>query len=237
MSNNYFQFKQFKVEQDNCAMKVSTDACIQGAWTPVLPEVKNILDIGAGTGLLSLMLAQRNKTAIIDAIEMDPLAASQAKQNFKHSAWSGRLHIIEADARNYLFGKKYDLIICNPPFFINSLLGNQQERNQARHNLSLSFEDLFKVIKSNLSHYGYASILLPVAEHEIWKKLLAKNSWKIFHELNVVPRIHQKANRVISLCSSDFFKQEMIENLIIRNANDCYTSQFIHLLQPFYLKL
>lgn len=133
MSNSYFQFKQFRVEQDRCAMKVTTDACIQGAWTPVLPSVKNVLDVGTGTGILALMLAQKNSEITVDAIEVDKDAAGQARANVAGSPWRERINILEGDVRNYPFDKRYDLIITNPPFFSNSLLGDDVNKNLARH--------------------------------------------------------------------------------------------------------
>lgn len=237
MSNSYFQFKQFTIHQDQCAMKVSTDACIQGAWTPVTSSVKTVLDIGTGTGLLSLMLAQRSEKAVIDAIELEPSAATQAKENFSASPWSNRINVLVGDVCDMSFRKKYDLVICNPPFFNNSLLGDKEERNKARHTLSLSFDDLFHVISNNLGEDGYASILLPVAEHMLWKQIVEKNNWTIFHRLNIIPRVGLPANRVVSLCSAKATRSELFEDLIIRDSTNSYTPEFINLMQPFYLKL
>lgn len=237
MSNSYFQFKQFKIEQDQCAMKVSTDACIQGAWTPILSHLRSVLDIGTGTGLLSLMLAQRNNALKIDAIEIDAKAAQQASQNIAKTKWANSIHVVNDDVKTYPFQQQYDLIICNPPFFINSLLGYQDERNKARHHLSLSFEDLFKAIQNNMAPQGYAAILLPFTEHQIWKQLVEKNHWNIFHELSIIPRTNSKPNRVVSLCSADISKEFIKEELVIRNEDNHYTSEFTNLLQPFYLNL
>src|SRR4051812_8170670 len=117
MSNSYFQFKRFRIDQGSCAMKVTTDACIQGAWCPISPDVKAVLDIGAGTGLLSLMLAQRNDDICIDAIEYDKDAAIQAAGNVLASGWRDRISILYADVRDHRFARRYDLIISNPPFF------------------------------------------------------------------------------------------------------------------------
>ena len=237
MSNNYFQFKQFRIEQGACGMKVSTDACVQGAWVPVPPGTKNILDIGTGTGLLSLMLAQRFPDVQIDAVEIDSYAAQQAKENFKASDWTDRLALYQGDIRFTVFTKKYDFIICNPPFFINSLLGNKEERNQARHTLSLTFRELFLSLERLLSPGGQACILLPVAEYEVWCELVRLHNWNVFHLLNVYPRIHQKPNRVISLISAGPNRCQQTESLIIRNTDNSYTEEFTSLMQPFYLKL
>jgi tRNA1Val (adenine37-N6)-methyltransferase len=236
MGNNYFQFRQFKIEQDRCAMKVSTDACMQGAWTPAPSSIKTALDIGTGTGLLSLMLAQRNAVMKIDAVEIDPSAAEQAAENIAVSPWRDRIALIKADVRKYAFEKKYDLIICNPPFFINSLLSDKAERNLARHNLSLSFEDLLDVIKTNLNEEGYASILLPSAEHKIWKSLVAAKNWQINRELHIIPRAGQAANRVVSLCTHGQTTEITEEVLVIRDHTNHYTQEFRQLLSPFYLK-
>jgi tRNA1Val (adenine37-N6)-methyltransferase len=138
LGNSYFQFKQFTVHQGDCAMKVTTDACIQGAWTPVQKDEVRILDIGAGTGLLSLMLAQKAPNAIVDAVELNEQAATQAGQNFAGSPWADRLNVICSDIQGYRATHKYDLIISNPPFFNNSLKGPEASRNNARHTTALT---------------------------------------------------------------------------------------------------
>lgn len=236
MSNSYFQFKQFRIEQSRCAMKVSTDACIQGAWTPVENDIKNVLDIGAGTGLLSLMLAQRSIDCFIDAIELDENAARQANENFQHSPWTERLHCIHGDAKTVVFDKKYDLIISNPPFFKNSLLGDDVKRNQARHSLSFSLEDLMSVIDANLSEHGYCSVLLPVVEQQHWRNLLFENDYTIFLELNIHPSKGKAANRIVTVSSKSASSTHQ-EDLFIRNEGNNYSSSFEKLMQPFYLNL
>ncbi|WP_276134935.1 tRNA1(Val) (adenine(37)-N6)-methyltransferase [Polluticoccus soli] len=235
MSNNYFQFKQFLVKQDKSAMRVSTDACIQGAWTPIEPVVKHVLDIGTGTGLLSLMLAQRNDSIIIDAIELDEHAADEAKENVAASPFHDRINITQADIREVTLDKQYDLIICNPPFFRDSLLGPTTNRNTARHALSFSYADMFGVLEKFLANGGYASILLPPVEHEQWEKLLQTNGWNVFHRLHVRPRSSNDVNRVVGLCSPNKIGNT-IEEVVIYEDKD-YTQQFSALLRPYYLKL
>jgi tRNA1Val (adenine37-N6)-methyltransferase len=236
MSNSYFHFKQFTVHQDKCAMKVSTDACIQGAWTPIDDNVKAVLDIGTGTGLLSLMLAQRNSEMQIDAMELDNDAAAQAQKNISNTLWRDRINVIHADVLEYPFSKQYDMVICNPPFFQNSLLGPDDKRNNVRHTLSLTFDSLFDVIKKVLKPTGYASILLPVAEHAIWTDLANQQGWNISMELKIIPRHDLEANRVVSICLPQDL-QKIEESIQIYQAIGEYTPAFRELMQPFYQKL
>ena len=234
--NSYFQFKQFRIEQGNCAMKISTDACIQGAWTPIADNVKNTLDIGTGTGLLSLMLAQRNTDIHIDAIELDIAAAKQAGENFHLSPWSERLIVIHTDAKVYDPGKQYDMIVCNPPFFQNSLLGPDELRNNARHTHAFEYADLIAVMERLLNQQGYASVILPATEHNIWEALLIKAGWNINAELQIQPLPHKAVNRIVSICSREK-KPKKTDRLCIYAEQGRYTSEFTELLQPYYLQL
>lgn len=218
-------------------MKVSTDACIQGAWTPIADTVKHVLDIGAGTGLLSLMLAQRSSKVVVDAIELDKGAAEQAIHNFASSPWTERLHLFQSDVRGFDIAKQYDMVICNPPFFQNSLLGPDADRNNVRHALSLSYQDLFDVLKRAVKPARYASVMLPTTEHSIWEELLANNSWTVFKKLLVRPKDSFVPNRVISLCTADNKIKQPDETLCIYNDDSSYTEEFSKLLSTFYLKL
>jgi tRNA1Val (adenine37-N6)-methyltransferase len=237
MSNQYFQFKQFTVHQERCAMKVSTDACIQGAWTPIAENVTTVLDIGAGTGLLSLMLAQRNADINIDAVELDEQAALQAKENVAASPWADRIQVIQSDIKAYTFTDPYDMVICNPPFFNNSLLGDNAERNNARHTISLSYNDLLHVLGNVLTADGCASILLPYTEHEAWGELLKQNRWRIHRRLFIKPKADALPNRVVSLCSRAMPEEVIDEQLVIYAGQGQYTLKAADLLSPFYLKL
>lgn len=237
MSNHFFQFKQFTVYQDKCAMKVSTDACIQGAWTPMPEGARHVLDIGTGTGLLSLMLLQRSGTIQVDAIEIDERAAEQATDNAQQSKWRDNINVICADVKTYEFQNRYDLIICNPPFFNNSLTGPNEQRNTARHTTSLSYGDLLGVISKYLNEGGLASILLPVPEFEHFKLLTGKYGLYLRQQLWIIPRVGKPANRVVAVLSKG---KETIEDdeVNIRQAdNEEYTEAFIELLRPYYLHL
>lgn len=237
MSNSWFQFREFTVHQDRCAMKVSTDACIQGAWTPVYDNVKQVLDIGAGTGLLSLMVAQRSLGVTIDAVELDADAALQAAENAAASPWSNRINVLHKDILDMQPAHKYDLVICNPPFFNDSLLGDDAGRNKVRHTLSLTHRHLFGVIDNVLAHSGYASVLLPVAEHANWQKLVAASGWIIFNKLDIIPKRGSAPNRVVSLCCREgAYAPIPGASMVIRDGND-YTEDFKQLNRPYYLNL
>lgn len=237
MSNSYFQFRQFRIEQGDCAMKVSTDACIQGAWTPIEDTVKMVLDIGTGTGLLSLMLAQCYPDITLDAIELDDRAAQQAVANAANSPWANRINVIHGDASTYPFTVQYDFIICNPPFFNNSLLGDNGQRNQARHTLSLTYQQLFSVLEQHLSPTGLASIMLPLTEHEQWQALLQQNGWYIHKKLLIEPTEGKQPNRVVSLSGRHQPTVFQEETLAIRDKENNYTPEFTDLLKDFYLNL
>ncbi|MEI8278981.1 MAG: methyltransferase [Bacteroidota bacterium] len=237
MSNEYFQFKQFRLQQDRCAMKVSTDACIQGAWTPICDNANRVLDIGTGTGLLSLMTAQRHPFATIDAIELDEQAALQASDNIAHSPYADRINVSNIDIRIFSSYDKYDLIICNPPFFQNSLLGDTQERNIARHTLTLQYIDIIHAFERLLHPNAYASVLLPYNAQKQWEQLLVNEAWNVFHRLVVKHRAGNTPTRVISLCSKGPQGDCIEEDLTIKGVSEEYTTDFAQLLCPFYLHL
>jgi tRNA1Val (adenine37-N6)-methyltransferase len=236
MSNSYFRFKQFNVEQGRCAMKVSTDACIQGAWTPVGSAVAHILDIGTGTGLLSLMLAQRNGVASIDALELSPEAAGQAKENAKASPFANRIDVVQTDATQWKSSHLYELIICNPPFFQNALKGPDAGRNDARHSDSLDMQTLIRLSLQWLTANGAASFLWPKAEHDVFADLAQKAGIYLSEQLDIRHRVGSAVTRVVGIYS----KQQsavVFEDLTIKNEADQYTDQFRRLLSPFYLHL
>lgn len=223
--------------QEKCAMKVTTDACIQGSWTPIKADVNRVLDIGTGTGLLSLMLAQRSGRIIIDAIELDNYAAGEARENVSRSPWADRITVFGGDVRSYLLPHKYDLIISNPPFFNDSLLGPHANENIAHHTLSLSYSELLRVMLMHLEEGGYFSIMLPAAEYDQWLKMA--NARQVFetNRLSVKHKRHAVAKRVVGL----FCKKEISivknDELIIMDDGNRYSQDFTDLLSPFYLNL
>lgn len=222
-------------------MKVSTDACIQGAWAARMLQhlqVKNILDIGTGTGLLSLMLAQAIPEAKITALEINEEACLQAKANFEQSSWVNNLAVNPMSVQQYSREENtinYDCIICNPPFFHNQLPSSDKARNQARHSPTLSKAELAEAASSLLAKEGGFCIMYPEREWNEWDKQACL--YGLFPELwlYVKPFVNSAPNRVIgwySLCESDHFRQE---ELIIYDAPQCYTDNFKSLMRPYYL--
>ena len=141
--NKRFQFKQFSLAQDQCAMKIGTDGILLGAWTDIPTHIHNVLDVGAGTGLLSCMIAQRHNSAHIDAIEIDAGGYQQCRDNIKESPYSERIHVIKDDFRAHDFLHRYDLIVSNPPFY-NGGVYDDSSRKRARSNDSLPLDSFLK---------------------------------------------------------------------------------------------
>src|SRR5258706_15748275 len=168
MSNSYFQFKQFAIHQDRCAMKVTTDACLFGAWAASkarereLTVQKRILDIGAGTGLLSLMIAQQCDVQV-DAIEIDKAAAEQASENVNSSPWKEKIRVMQGDIKSIAKGPMscYDIVVCNPPFYENELTSPSHEKNIAHHSKELSLPEVLQAIHDSLVREGQFFLLLP----------------------------------------------------------------------------
>ena len=218
-------------------MKVSTDACIQGAWTPLAPAAKKVLDIGCGTGLLSLMIAQRQPDLMIDALEIDTSAVQQAAENVAASPWNNRIQVLHKDARTHFDPEPYDMIICNPPFFSGDLQAMNESRNRARHDVSLSQADLFNIISANLTAQGTACMMLPVAAHALWEALLTRQGWYIHQALAVRPSERKSVNRIISVAASFPCPVRHDEELMIYDSAGVYTEPFRELLKPYYLYL
>lgn len=218
-------------------MKVSTDACIQGAWTPIPERAQRACDIGCGTALLSLMLAQRKSDLQIDAIELEAGAAAQAARNILDSPYADRIAVVNADVRQFVPTARYDLIICNPPFFENSLQSNNQARMQARHTDTLSYRDLAMFIAGNLAVEGFASVLLPATQEQSWLNAASEASLILRRRLNIQALPHKPCNRVIFVMSRREITEPQTESLLIYREPGSYTESFKTLLSPFYLHL
>ena len=236
--NSFFEFKQFRINQENCAMKVGTDGVLLGAWTPIPLSTTRILDIGTGSGLLALMLAQRTH-AHIDAVEIDTLAAQQAKENFISSPWSNRLQIYETDFQSFAKNElhKYDVIVSNPPYFHNSLHTPNRQRTIARHSDSLTLDELVDGVEKLLQPWGYFCVILPTHESEIVaKKALLANLY-CTQKTFVYPTPTSPAKRIMQL----FSKKEttpLTQHLVIeQEQRHQYTKEYNELTKKYFLNI
>ena len=231
--NNWFEFKQFMIEQHKAAMKVGTDGVLLGAWTPV-EEACRILDVGTGTGLIALMLAQRSD-AIIDAVEIDELASEEAKYNFEQSDWSSRLQVYHSDF--HLFAdvphEPYDLIVSNPPFFINSLKTKNEALSIARHNDMLSFNQLVSGARKLLSSSGRLCVIIPFGSCTEFRECARLAGFYLRNQTNVIPKLGRAPKRVLL----EFTLQQgypVNNELTILDENGLYTDYYKTLTSPFY---
>ena len=232
MPNTHFAFKQFTIHQDKTAMKVTTDACILGAYTPVKGVIK-ILDIGTGTGLLSLMLAQKSESKI-DAVEIDENAYNQAVKNINESIFNDKIRVYNKSIQDFITSNVYDLIISNPPFFQNYLKSETTSRNNSLHTDTLSFEDLLDSVLRLLSHNGVFIVLLPAYQSSIFEQLAITKELYPQKKLTIRHREGSKILRIIT--TFGIIKKEIInEELIIKNPNESYSPDFQALLEEYYL--
>lgn len=231
-----FRFKKFTVYHDKCAMKVGTDGVLLGAWCTVAGK-KNSLDIGTGSGLIALMLAQRSE-AQIDAIDIDLPACEQATENSQASDFRHRIRVFHTSLGAYTASadKKYDLIVSNPPFFISSLLSPSQQRNLARHNSGLSLESLLGDSLRLLAPEGSIALILPYEQEGILNKEASRYGLSFVRKTYVIPvrgagrkRILAELSPVLSAC--------LYDELTIEEARHQYTSDYIALTKAFYLKM
>ena len=235
--NSFFKFKQFTINQDKCAMKVCTDSCIFGAWfAQKKSDGSLILDMGSGTGLLMLMLAQKKKS-LIHGIEMDSSAFNQSKENINETKWKDTLTTFCGDLRSYPFSSRYDFIICNPPFFENDLSSPSNEKNIAKHSHELTLEELIISINKNLKPTGNFGILLPYHRTEYFEKLAMQNNFYVKEKLLIKQTPAHHFFRSILHFSRSEEKNISIAEFIINDNNKKYSGEFIDLLKDYYLYL
>ena len=236
--NNPFQFKQFTVKQDQCAMKIGTDSVLLGAWTPLNDNPFSILDIGAGTGILSLMLAQRSNAQVIDGLEIDENAYEQCVNNFENSPWSDRLFCYHADLKEFTeeIEDKYDLIISNPPFYSEDYKTENKQRDMARFQDAMPFEHLVVCAAHLLDDNGVFSVVIPFSEEEQFVNLAEKVG--LFPNQILYVKGNPNANVKRNLISFSFHESEIKkEELIIETQRHQYTEDYINLTKNFYLKM
>lgn len=239
MPNHWFEFKQFKIHQDKTAMKVGTDGVLIGAWTD-LPSAGKVLDIGTGTGLLALMVAQRNPELLIHAIEIDESASIQALQNVKESKWTDRISVEHISFQEYVSStnKRFDLIITNPPFFNSGVKAIETERSIARHADALPPEILLEGVKKLLKPEGTVALILPTDAYE-------KLSLAAFHagffecrKLLVYPTLKKPVVRILSQWTKKEHKEPEVSELVVEpSGRHHYSDEYKALTRAFYLKI
>lgn len=236
-----FQFKEFKIHQDKTAMKVGTDGVLLGAWCAVDFYPDSILDIGAGTGVISLMLAQRCDALTIDAVELDENAYEQTVENFEQSDWGDRLYCYHASFQefaNEIAGEEetYDLIISNPPFYTDDFETEDSARNKARFTSSLAFEEILTGVSKILSEKGKFNVIIPFKEEKNFIKLALNNNLFLSRVCRVQGNETSEIKR--SLLAFSFHPSAIKEeHLIIEKSRHNYTEAYINLTKDFYLKM
>lgn len=233
-----FQFKQFSVNQDKCAMKIGTDGVLLGAWTPLENTPYSIMDIGAGTGIIALMLAQRSTAEQIDAMEIDDDAYEQAVDNFENSPWGDRLFCYHAGLDEFMEEPEdeYDLIVSNPPFYTEDYTSGDEQRDKARFTASLPFEDLIEAAALLLSDNGVFSVIIPFKEEENFVALAKEFDLFPFKITRVKGTPKTDIKRSLLAFSRDE-RQIATDELIIETARHEYTPEYIALTKDFYLKM
>jgi len=233
MGNSWFQFQQFRVNQDRCAMKISTDAVLLGAVaTEDMPT--RILDVGAGTGVISLMLAQRFPESKVTAVELDEDAASQAEENFNGSQFSDRLQLIHVRFQDFSSVEKYDLIVSNPPFFPDHLKSQDSKRNQALHTDKLSFEDLIGNVSELLAEKGSFWVILPPRQMKILEILAEKAGLFRNSKTSVKDNETKPVHREIG----EFSFQNRIKKereIVLKDLDSQYSDLYKSLIKGFLL--
>jgi tRNA1Val (adenine37-N6)-methyltransferase len=244
MANSYFRFKQFTIHQDQSAMKVTTDGCLFGAWAAKAIQGKkraqsHWLDIGTGTGLLSLMVGQQNPDGPIDAVEIDDKAADEARMNILAAGKEKQIIIHQQDILQYHPGYQYDIIFSNPPFYENELKGNNRGKNKAHHNEGLLFHQLLASCKRLLKEKGSIFLLLPYKREKELLVKIAETGFVITQHIRVRPAVQLDFFRILlelqfnTALAADIKTGE----LAVKDEKDQYTPDFIELLREYYLYL
>ena len=237
MPNTWFRFKQFTIQQEQTAMKVGTDGVLLGAWASVPGPGSRVLDVGTGTGLIALMIAQRTSDVWVDALEIDPSSARQALDNFQNSPWKERIHCMQSSFQDYSSRCKsqYDLIICNPPFFSASAKTPSKERNLARHDDSLSLEDIFRGSVSLMKKTCIISLILPIQKEAQAMDLITEHNMYCNRLTRVIPAPGKPTKRI--LLEFSYIPGKAIEDelTIETETRHRYSDKFKNLVNEFYL--
>ncbi|MBS1521711.1 MAG: methyltransferase [Bacteroidetes bacterium] len=231
-----FQFKQFSVDQSGCAMKINTDGVLLGALAEA-DHPQTILDIGTCTGVIALMLAQRFPSAKVDAVEIDQSAAETAGRNFQNSSFADRLNIYPIGFAGFFDqnpDKKYDLIVSNPPFYINSLKSPQENKQLAKHADKDFFEGLINAISSHLNSNGLFCLILPIDTAVLIEQLAAKTTLHLQRAIKISSFENSEPHRLIMYFG---FDQRLVneDQFVIYKSLGNYTEEYINLLKPYFI--
>ena len=230
-----FRFKQFQICQDQAAMKVGTDGVLLGAWTQT-ENAQTALDVGTGTGLLALMLAQRHTDLQIDAIDLDNQAARQAKCNVKISSWKDRIKVFNVDFQQFKTNIYYDHIISYPPFFDEQTISPAKQRQMARHTAHLNIETLVSQSEAILSPQGRISMIYPTDKYDEILRVAIRNNLFINRLTYVKGNANVKSKRILVELSRQ--QTQIVENtLVIEYSRHIYTDAYVALTKDFYLKM
>ena len=240
MSNSYFQFKQFTIHQNRCAMKVTTDSCFFGAWAAkeiqnTKFKIQNLLDIGAGTGLLSLTIAQKNNTPI-DAVEIEKNAAGQAVENILATSWKEQIKIFNENILSFSPSVKYDCIISNPPFYENEISSSRHQKNIAHHSRELTIEETIITIKNFLKEDGIFFLMYPSKREKEVESIFVQQQFFPEKKMYLKQSVHHRPFRILIKGMKKFVLQETA-TISIWNENQQYTQEFAELLMDYYLYL
>jgi len=222
-------------------MKIGTDGVLLGAWCSLKDNTNKILDIGSGTGVISLMLAQRFNNTTIDSVEIENNAYEQSVENFERSVWADRLFCFHSTFQDFAKerkedGETYDLIISNPPFYTDNVKNNNRARNKARSTSFLSFVELISGVSKILSNQGEFTTIIPFKEEAKFIEISKQNN--LF--LNKICRVkgNNNSDTKRSLLTFSFYKKQLDENnLIIETSRHLYTDEYINLTKNFYIKM
>jgi tRNA1Val (adenine37-N6)-methyltransferase len=234
LSSTFF-FKQFKVEDGRSTMKVGTDAVLLGVVADS-ENAGNILEIGTGSGIIALILAQRSH-AKIDAIEIDEESVIQAEENTRNSPWKERIKIICCSLQDYIHqaGKKYDLVISNPPYFSRSLKSASEKRNISRHDDALSFDELIEGSLELMKHDASLWIILPIKESLEFINKAGKAGLSVHYVLKIASKKGSATRRVILQLKHESLEKSLEQSIAIKNKDDCFTLEYIELTREFYI--
>lgn len=232
-----FHFKEFSIHQDRCQMKVNTDGVLLGAWSNTTDK-KLILDIGTGTGVIALMMAQKTTNSTIIGVEIDPVACQQASENIENSRFCDRVQCISTSIQEFsnISDLRFDLIITNPPFFSGGTFSSNENRANVRHTIKLSHTDLLMSVKKLLSHDGHFDIILPYIEGLRFIEMAGAYDLYLLNQTNLITRPENGIERLLMRFGK--FPQNCEENTLTaqlkhHQVNE-YTDEYQALVKPFY---